>query len=273
MQKRKLSLDEIKKIELNILLELKKATDANGLRFFISGGSLLGAIRHKGFIPWDDDIDVCMPRPDYEKLCRLYREGKVFPDYIELQCYENHTGDFPFIKLLDSRTEIEEKYVAGMLKSLWIDILPVDGFPEDEAEVIRIQKKAVNYRKGLMLKFAKVGEGKNAFKKLLKPLVILALKPFSPAWFNKRLKKEIASYPYETSKYVGVYTWGLYGLGERMLKSEFEKTVPVTFEGYEFNTFSCWHEYLSGLYGNYMELPPVEKRQTHNMLAWIREEG
>ncbi len=234
MKKRQLSSEEIKKTELNILLELKKATEENNLRFFISGGSLLGAIRHHGFIPWDDDIDVCMPRPDYDKLCQLYREGKVFPDYIELQCYENHTGDFPFIKLLDTRTQIEEKYVEGMVKSLWVDILPVDGFPEDEAEVIRIQKKAVRYRKGLMLKFAKAGKGKTLVKRIFKPLVILALKPFSVEWFDKMLKKQIAPYPYETCKYVGVYTWGLYGLGERMLKEEFEKTVPVTFEGYEF---------------------------------------
>lgn len=271
MKKRQLTLEEIKKTELNILLELKKATEENNLRFFISGGSLLGAVRHQGFIPWDDDIDVCMSRPDYDKLCQLYQEGKVFPDYIELQCYENHTGDFPFIKLLDTRTQIEEKYVEGMVKSLWVDILPVDGFPEDEAEVIRIQKKAVRYRKGLMLKFAKPGKGKTMAKRLLKPLVILALKPFSVEWFDKMLKKQIAPYPYETCKYVGVYTWGLYGLGERMLKEEFEKTVPVTFEGYEFNTFSCWHEYLSGLYGDYMQLPPEEKRQTHNMIAWILE--
>lgn len=271
MKKRQLTLEEIKKTELNILLELKKATEENNLRFFISGGSLLGAVRHQGFIPWDDDIDVCMPRPDYDKLCQFYQEGKVFPDYIELQCYENHTGDFPFIKLLDTRTQIEEKYVEGMVKSLWVDILPVDGFPEDEAEVIRIQKKAVRYRKGLMLKFAKPGKGKTMAKRLLKPLVILALKPFSVEWFDKMLKKQIAPYPYETCKYVGVYTWGLYGLGERMLKEEFEKTVPVTFEGYEFNTFSCWHEYLSGLYGDYMQLPPEEKRQTHNMIAWILE--
>lgn len=271
MKKRQLSSEEIKKTELNILLELKKATEENNLRFFISGGSLLGAIRHHGFIPWDDDIDVCMPRPDYDKLCQLYREGKVFPDYIELQCYENHTGDFPFIKLLDTRTQIEEKYVEGMVKSLWVDILPVDGFPEDEAEVIRIQKKAVRYRKGLMLKFAKAGKGKTLAKRIFKPLVILALKPFSVEWFDKMLKKQIAPYPYETCKYVGVYTWGLYGLGERMLKEEFEKTVPVTFEGYEFKTFSCWHEYLSGLYGDYMQLPPEEKRQTHEMIAWILE--
>ena len=75
-------------------------------------------------------------------------------------------------------------------------------------------------------------------------------------------------YKYDNHKYVGAIAWGLYGIGERMKKSEFEKVVYVDFEGYKFPTFSCWDSYLKGLYKNYMELPPIEKRKTHDMEAY-----
>ena len=88
----------------------------------------------------------------------------------------------------------------------------------------------------------------------------------------KKLNDIGQRFPYEDSTYVGVVTWGLYGAGERMLKSEFEKAVEVEFEGHKFPAFSCWDSYLRGLYGDYMQLPPVEKRKTHDMEAYLLEE-
>ena len=101
---------------------------------------------------------------------------------------------------------------------------------------------------------------------------MLALKPFSPQWFDKKLKKQIEPYAYEDSKYVGCFVWGLYGVGERMPKDAFEKEgETVSFEGYEFPVFGCWDMYLTGLYGDYMTPPPEDKRQTHDMVAYIQE--
>ena len=142
---RKLNLDEIKKTELDILLELQKVCDAHGLRLYLAGGSLLGAIRHKGFIPWDDDIDVCMPRPDYMKLIHLEDE---FSKHLKLVCYENGTDSYPFMKLIDTRTKVKEKYMQeDASSSLWVDILPVDGLPDKEEEIEKIYKKTNFYRK------------------------------------------------------------------------------------------------------------------------------
>lgn len=76
-------------------------------------------------------------------------------------------------------------------------------------------------------------------------------------------------YPYETANYVGVITWGLHGTGEVMNKGEFENIITVDFEGHQFSAFSCWDRYLRGLYDNYMELPPVEKRETHDMEVYL----
>jgi len=261
--------EEIKKKELNILLSFQEFCVKYDLRFYLSGGTLLGAIRHHGFIPWDDDIDVCMPRRDYERLIEIYLN-----DNQHYHLRTTRLGNFtaPFSKLVDMGTWIDSQFTSDdMNRHLWIDIFPVDGLPESLYEVDKIYKQCDFYRRIFLLSDAKLGEGKSSFHKYSKYI----LKPLSILYGKKRCIKKIEQiaqkYPYEQCKYVGAITWGLYGEGERMLKSEFEKRVMVEFEGYKFPTFSCWDSYLHGLYGDYMQLPPVEKRQTHDMKVYVKE--
>ena len=264
---KKLKLDEIKEIELEILLTFDKFCKENGLKYYLAGGTLLGAIRHKGFIPWDDDIDVCMPREDYERFLNLYIDEKKYV------LVSNSIGNFtaPFGGLQNAYTKVVSDYSEGESK-LWIDIFPVDGLSENLDEVKRVYKKCTFYRKILLLASAKIGEGKTIFNKYIKYI----LKPIAMFYGKQRCVKNIekiaAQYPYDESKYVGIVTWGLYGAGERMLKSEFEKSIEVEFEGHKFPAFSCWDSYLRGLYGDYMQLPPIEKRKSHDMVAYLIEE-
>lgn len=263
----RLSLEEIKKIELNILLSFKQFCEEHDLRYYLAGGTLLGAIRHRGFIPWDDDIDVCMPRKDYEIFIK---EFDKFHDYYKLKNLSKGNFTAPFSKIVDLRTIIINKYnISDIDTNLWIDVFPVDGLPNDIDEIADIYKKCDFYRKILMLNDAVLGEGKTTTRKYLK----FILKPIALLFGKDRCVKNIenlaAKYPYEKSRYVGIITWGLYGIGERMPKCEFEKGVLVDFEGYKFRAFSCWDSYLKGLYGNYMQLPPIEKRVTHEMVAYI----
>ena len=265
----KLSLDEIKKIELKILKEFDYFCKENNLRYYLAGGTLLGAIRHKGFIPWDDDIDVCMPREDYKILI------KNFSDTKNIKLKSNLLGNFdrPFTKLVDVNTIIDSKFDASENnKHLWIDIFPVDGLSENLKEVKKAYEKCSFYRTVLILADAKLGEGKTTFRKYSKYI----LKPLAKLYGKERCIKKIeeiaASNQYESSKYVGIVTYGLYGVGERMLKSEFEKSVEVEFEGYKFPAFSCWDSYLTGLYRDYMQLPPIEKRKTHDITVYLKED-
>lgn len=264
-----LTMSEVKRKELDILLYFKDFCKEKNLHFYLSGGTLLGAIRHHGFIPWDDDIDVCMPRMDYERLIEEYSNR-----YQKYSLRSEKLGNFtaPFAKLVDTDTRIDLQYTTDDINSqLWIDIFPVDGLPESLDEVETIYKKCNFYRRIFFITDAKLGEGKNIFHKYIKYI----LKPLSLLYGKKRCVKKIEQiaqkYQYEQCKYVGAITWGLYGAGERMLKSEFEKQVMVEFEGHEFPTFSCWDSYLHGLYGDYMKLPPVEKRQTHDMKVYVKE--
>ena len=267
---KELTLENIKKEELKILLRLDMFCKNNNLKYYLSGGTLLGAVRHKGFIPWDDDIDVCMPRKDYEFLLKNFSTDK---NNIEIRCNLLNNFNAPFAKIVNLNTIIDSKFdESDDNKYLWIDIFPIDGLSENLEEVKNIYDKCNFYRNVLMLAYAKLGEGTTFFRKYAKYL----LKPLAKLYGRKRcvekLEKIALSNPYEKSKYVGAVTWGLYGAGERMLKSEFEKSVEVEFEGHKFPAFFCWDSYLRGLYGNYMELPPVEKRKTHNMTVYLKED-
>ena len=264
----RLSSKEIKKIELDILINFDKFCKKNSLRYYLSGGTLLGAIRHKGFIPWDDDIDVCMPRPDFEKLIKLFPDN--YKNKYILKSIKRNNFQYPFVKIVDYRTKINYKYIENNFENnLWIDVFPVDGLPISERELKKIYIKVGFYRKLLILNFAKKDRGKTLLKKIFKPIGIFVAKLIGIKFFIKRIEKIALKYKYDKSDYVGAITWGLYGVGERMKKSEFEKVVYVDFEGYKFPTFSCWDSYLKGLYKDYMRIPAPKDRKTHDMKVYI----
>ena len=262
---RQLSGEEIKSEELKILIMFRDFCKQNQLRYSLAGGTLLGAVRHKGFIPWDDDIDVCMPRPDYEKLVRTFSAGT------NIRILSDSMGTFqsPFAKIVNTDFIISSKYSEDKFNnSLWIDVFPIDGLPAEQNKVIDIYRKERFFRKILMLTDARLGEGKSPFRKYSK----FILKPLARLYGRQRAidkMREIAlSIPYEEAEYVGIVTWGLYGAGERMKKAEFLRETTVTFENEEFSAFSCWDSYLRGLYGEYMQLPPEDQRRTHDMIVY-----
>lgn len=267
-----LTTREIQLYELDILYKFVEICEEYNLRYYLSGGTLLGAIRHKGFIPWDDDIDLAMPRKDFMRLAEL---SKTFTDEKYEFFFFSQDGGYllPYGKLVNKKTFIDSQFSEEeVLKHLWVDIMPMDGLPEDDQLVEQIYKKAEFYRKIIKLCNAKLGEGKTVLKKYAKYI----LKPIAMLYGKKRainnLNALALTYDYESSKYIGAISCGLYGVGERMLKSEAENSVLVDFETGKFNSFGCWDSYLTGLYKNYMQLPPVEKQITHSMNAWIENE-
>ena len=270
---KRLELKDIKQIELNMLLEVDQFCKKNNIKFYLIGGTLLGAVRHKGFIPWDDDIDIGMPRPDFERFVRLA------PEYFKSKNLSVQNGDgqnreclYPYCQIWDLNTRIKRKY-TNLSKYLWLDVLVIDGLPENERDVVQIYKSCHFYSEIIQMENTVLGEGTTFFRKCAK----FVLKPLACLYGSQRALRKIIETAkkneYENSKYVGVVTGGLYGAGERMLKSEFEIPVEVEFEGHIFPACSCWDSYLTGIYGDYMQLPPPEKRKVHDMEAYLLEEG
>ena len=125
-----LTLEEIHKEETEILKKFISFCDENNLTYYICGGTLLGAIRHKGFIPWDDDIDVMMPRNEFEKLEKILNEKKI-AENLSFISYDNGNMHYPFGKVINTNIKIDDSCVKDKLEQyLWIDIFPMDGIPE-----------------------------------------------------------------------------------------------------------------------------------------------
>lgn len=266
----KLTLKEIQQAELDIMIEFDKVARENGLKYALWAGTLIGAVRHHGFIPWDDDIDVTMPRPDYEKLIRLNKEKKLWPDHLELCCFEDGTLDTPFLKIYDRRTTvIEQNYNKGKTQSLWIDVFPVDGLPEDEKEIQKFYRKGLFLSKLNVLVAANNGFGKGRLKTLVKDIF---LKPIAKLIGRRRIAemqyKHGTKYPYETSPKCGMCTWAYDGPGQALTKEEYETLVELPFEGHYFYAMSAWDKNLRGIFGDYMQLPPESERITHDLEAY-----
>lgn len=267
---KKLTLKEIQKTELEILIEFDRVARKYGLKYSFCGGSLLGAVRHKGFIPWDDDIDVCMPRPDYEKLIRLNRRESLWPEHLYLSSFEDGTLEAPYIKLFDRRTRIvEQHYTQKDVRSLWIDIFPVDGLPSDVKKIKRIYRRAMALCKMNVAAVVKNGYGSSGLIILIKDIF---MKPLARLIGRKRisasLKKLALKYPYGKAPKCGLVTWAYDGPGQALTVREYENLVELPFEGHFFYATAEWDKNLSGIFGDYMQLPPEEDRITHDLEAY-----
>ena len=263
---KKINLEESKKIELDILSFVAEFCDKNELKYFLAYGTLIGAIRHKGFIPWDDDIDIWMPRDDYNKLMEIFQSSET--GHYKLIRPTDKNSYHPFIKVIDTRTtKIEEgvKYKNGYL-GIDIDIFPLDGQPSNDAEYEKWYNKLQKYYRlypYLILDHCKK-------MKRIVALPIIKIISGGKKHILKKTAQLHAKYPYNESDFVGSIDCCYSYIGDRQKKEYFCDFVEVEFEGRFFKAPIGYHEVLTNIYGDYMQLPPEEKRVTHhsNKVYW-----
>ncbi len=272
MSKKPLTLRELQQLELEILKSFHSFCEEHQLQYSLAGGTLIGAIRHKGFIPWDDDIDVCMPRPDCMKLMALAKEGWI-DEYRRIDYYtENPNALSATLRIYDVRTELQFTNVTVPMKfGCWIDVFALDGLSSDPRNRKRHFAQMRLLYDLFLCKITKFG-GKRRSKlvEILQYGLLPAL-PFIKAVSNERYLKGLdriaQRYPYEDAEYVGVLE-GRAGEKEAMRKQDMQPAVLVDFEGEKFYAMANYDEYLTNLYGNYMELPPEDKRVSRHEIEF-----
>ena len=260
---------ELKQHLLQMLIVFDAFCKENGLRYYLSGGTLLGAVRHQGFIPWDDDIDVNMPRPDCEKLMEL-SGGKIGPYTLNPPNYSELYHAYHW-KLYDDSLLIAKKSGGTIGKKVYapfIDIFPIEGLPSTEGGNRR------HYRRILFWKvMANCLWGKKWFvgRTKLTKLLHAAGRPFAWLLGKRRLFDRVIgvakSIPFDEADYIGVMMTRVHTTEERVVKAEYLPVTEVQFEGHTFPAPAGWDTYLRQLYGpDYMQLPPVEKRVSNHGL-------
>ncbi len=261
-----LTTDEVKSGELTILKAFANYCEQQDLSYSLCGGTLLGAVRHKGFIPWDDDIDVVMPRPDYDRLCRLADDFFLNTGFSLLGYCGVDPLDSPLLKAADTSICVDAS-MEYYPSYLWVDVFPVDGLPD--GDLTSLYNKVNALRTRLFLASSSSNTGSSLLRKYIKKMFgPIARIPFIKRSLARALNNYGKKVPYGSTMRVGGVTWGMYGPGEAMPLEGFEEKEMLEFEGVKFPCPSCWDEYLTGIYGDYMQLPPEDKRQTHGLKAW-----
>ena len=246
----------------------------NHLTYFCCGGTAIGAVRHQGMIPWDDDVDVFMPRPDYDRFVQI--ASKQLPEGLELVT-PNSKSDYPlfFVKLCDARTTLQEEQDVPCVYGLYIDIFPIDGAPDD-IEAARAMERQFTKTKHKLEAISTHVSFVNYLSLLKTPkewgrFARKTIGFFFRNWYRKHLLQQMTDisyrYSYESASLVAVYC-GSYGPKEVFPKAWLEGTTSFPYEGMEVDLPIGYDNYLRQYYGDYMQLPPVEKRISHHMKAY-----
>lgn len=266
-------IDEIRDVQLRILDYIDTTCKVNSIEYTLCGGTLLGAIRHHGYIPWDDDIDIIFTRPNYIRFVNVIEKDSKY----KLLSLENQ-GDYyyPQSKLVDSNTILIEHDMPPIQNmGVNVDIFIVDGFPSDEKEKNNFRRQLMNCNRLLNYSrtFKLYGSNKSLqvrLKHFIKIPFIIYCKLMGINYWKKKLIETISKYDFNSSEYVACCLTQ-YGDKEILPKYIFQSTIQQEFEGREYSIIKNYDKYLSQLYGNYMELPPKEKQISHhNFSAYWR---
>lgn len=266
--------EELKALELGVLRYIHRKCRENGLRYYLMFGTLLGAVRHKGFIPWDDDIDIAMTRPDFKKLMDLAEADQDSP-YKVVSMFNVKDFSFPLAKMVDTRTRLVQYGAVGTHEKLgvYVDIFLIDAVPDDEEEYRAYLKRAKFAKRVWYLSQRRfmLRRGQLA-KDICVGLASLPFKLRSSYAMAKKMDETCAAYAEADTRREGVVLMVDEQDASTLTRAQWADTVELEFEGERFTAVSCWDEMLRRTYGDYMQLPPPEQRVSiHDFKVYWRD--
>lgn len=259
------TLEEKQAIALNVLKHFVEFCDKHEVNYMLAYGTLLGAVRHNGFIPWDDDVDVMMLRDDYIKLMSLY-DNNLDNHFKVKSSYNDNDYYAPLAKMYDDRTVLKAGYgyeEHGEM-GIYIDIFVIDNMPSDENELRRFYENCQRLRYAWKMSILSYkAKSSSSILKIIKYPIMAVCKLVG---YRKWIRwYDILSQKYndKRTEYAGVVVYGEGAKKERMLRSMFTNTSNVEFEGLQMKAPSDVDAYLRQMYGDYMKLPPENERKVH----------
>ena len=265
---KKLDIDEIKEIELGVMDYIHNICKEKGINYSLAYGSLLGAVRHKGFIPWDDDLDIALKRNEYDKLYQAILEDNN--SIYKVVSWENDSRyPYPFYRVYDSRTVYENNYIQNDIElGICVDVFPFDNYKDINKEITKLDM----YRRLSVYTLYGIRNKEAGIKNIIRYVLLVVFRFTSVKSWNRKLNaystidsnSEFIDYLMESKKY-----------STKIDAKALDEAVECKFEDRVYNIPKDYDHILTTIYGSdYMEIPPLEKRIQHDkFVAYIKKEN
>ena len=265
---KKLDIDEIKEVELGVMDYIHNICREKGINYSLAYGSLLGAVRHRGFIPWDDDLDIALKRDQYDKLYQAILEDNN--SIYKVVSWENDSRyPYPFYRVYDSRTVYENNYIQNDIElGICVDVFPFDDYKDVNKEITKLDM----YRRLSVYTLYGIRNKEAGIKNIVRYLMLVAFRLTRVKTWNKKLNdcskvpvnSEYIDYLMESKKY-----------STKIDAKALDQVVEFKFEDRVYNIPTDYDHILTTIYGaDYMEIPPIEKRIQHDdFVAYIKKEN
>lgn len=261
---KEMTTKEVQQVSLDILRDVHDFCVKNGIKYTLQGGTLIGAVRHKGFIPWDDDVDIAMSRPDYDRFIQTYTSEKgykVFSRELE-DCGDVYIAFSRICDLNKTFVDDSNSPCTSMKKGVWIDLFPLDGVENSlfrckaRINVMKFLWHVGTIKRRAHTPFSEVSSAKEKGKLLIRKM----LAPFLSYRFIDKHISMCKAIEWENSTFYSNLAFLGYGIRERHHKRVLDETILVSFEQEFFYIMKGYDEALREKYGDYMQLPPKEKQ-------------
>lgn len=256
-----IGIEKLKEVQLSILETAVKYCEKNNLRMYLAYGSLIGVVRHGGYIPWDDDIDIWMPREDYLKFINSFTDESTYILSVE----NNKNYPYPYAKLSKKNTLLYEQIDGKLFNTgIYIDIFPLDSISEKKEEQKKAYRKINRYMVLRELKAINLDKKRKWYKSWILSIARILVARINTVHICERMNNLARGFATNKSRFVCSYFCpykektivekSVFGIPKKMMFENIEVPVPCQYD-----------IILKNIYGDYMKLPPAEKRQNHHM--------